>query len=129
MSMLMKLKWSILTGADELGRLLQFKFVNKDGEIIKHYKKCSMWPGVKACLVQLRNYVKWMIYDGTKIDFLRDNWETTQSIKGALNLNDEVSKGCDAKLAEFFNNGMFHISPQLLEWVSNTGFNLDRVYQ
>lgn len=54
LAMLMKLAWSFLTGKDELGKSLRFKYLDKNGDIIKSYKKSMIWPGIKEGLKEIK---------------------------------------------------------------------------
>lgn len=55
LAMQMKLAWSFLSDNDELGRFLWYKFVNKKGELIRHYKKSSIWLGIKQGIGEFKD--------------------------------------------------------------------------
>lgn len=83
-AMIIKLAWSFLEGKDELGKLLIFKYVNSDGDIKTYYKKYSIWPGLKEGLKEIKKRSRWLMKDGTNVDFWHDNWVSNQSLRDEL---------------------------------------------
>lgn len=52
-AMLMKLAWSFLIGRDGLEKFLRYKFLDKNRDVKKYYKKFIIWPGVKERLKEI----------------------------------------------------------------------------
>lgn len=60
----MKLARGFLQGTNELSKFLRFKFLDKNGEIRKYYKKSTIWPGIKKALKDISARSQWMIRNG-----------------------------------------------------------------
>lgn len=89
LAMLMKLSWSFLMGEDELGRFLKFKFVDKNDDIVKRYKKSTICAGVKQGLKELQGTTQWLLKDGSKVDFWRDYRAGSTSLKNRLGYSED----------------------------------------
>lgn len=90
-----------LSGEDELGRFLRHKFFDKNGIIIKRYKKFSIWPSIKRGLKELQGRTQWLVYDGTTVDFWHDNWVGTNYPEKAI-IQDQI------KHSTYFSPKQFH---------------------
>lgn len=87
---LMKLVWSFLAGEDELGKILRFKFLDRNGDIIKRYKKSTIWLGIKVALKEVIKRSQWIVFNEEKVDFSHLNWASTQLLKEAIDIQGSV---------------------------------------
>lgn len=52
-----------------LGKFLWYKYLDRNGNIVKYYKKPSIWIGVKEGISKVSKISQWQLYDGTKEGF------------------------------------------------------------
>ncbi|KAF6152945.1 hypothetical protein GIB67_039652 [Kingdonia uniflora] len=53
---------------------MKVKYFTKNGDIIRHYKKSSMWAGIKSVYNDVTDNTFWSIGDGTKVHAWINNW-------------------------------------------------------
>ncbi|OVA03853.1 hypothetical protein BVC80_1323g13 [Macleaya cordata] len=47
------------------------------GSIITYYKHSSLWSGLRSMIPSVELHARWLLGDGTTINFWRDRWLTS----------------------------------------------------
>ncbi|KAF6162984.1 hypothetical protein GIB67_021133 [Kingdonia uniflora] len=79
------------------------KFYTKSGEKIKYHKRSSVWPRIKFAEPINKPFIGWIIGNGKKINFWRDTWATSISLREHIDLPNHLWKLCKAKVSDFIN--------------------------
>ncbi|KAF6148954.1 hypothetical protein GIB67_026699, partial [Kingdonia uniflora] len=66
------------------------KFTKKNKKTIDYYKVSTIWPGLKGVIPFVKDNSRWIIGNGSTIDFWRDCWGSNNSLKNLVEVDQEI---------------------------------------
>ena len=73
-SLLIKRCWEVVSSSSPASTFLRNRFLKENFNLIKSYKKSSVWLGLKKVWSQFFDSLQWCIGDGRRVSFWFDNW-------------------------------------------------------
>ncbi|XP_026459124.1 uncharacterized protein LOC113359756 [Papaver somniferum] len=111
----MNLYWRIQNGSSEMEKYFQAKYQYKKGEWIKHYKKSSIWPGLKWVANEVHEHTRWLVGNGSKILVGKDIQIKEKALNELYPDNPFLLQYPDMKVADILLEGEWVIPNELLE--------------
>ena len=73
-SLLIKRCWEVISSSSPSAILLSSRFLKENFQVVKAYKKSSVWLGLKKVWNSFFSTLQWNVGNGRKISFWHDNW-------------------------------------------------------
>ncbi|XP_026451543.1 uncharacterized protein LOC113351839 [Papaver somniferum] len=114
-ALLMKLLWKILTSDEEWEKFFLAKYQDKNGVWITHFKKSSIWTGIKWVLHDFEDNTRWMVGDRKKISVWKDTWILESNILKMHPENDYIRQNIHMKVSDLIVDNTWTIPEEMVE--------------
>lgn len=109
---MIKLCWELVSSNDQWVVMTRVRVLHKH-KPIQYYISSSIWLGLKLYINTFLINTRWLLGDGTSIDFWKDRW-LSQTIVDFLQIPQHIQHSLKASIREFIDNGNWLVPQWLL---------------
>ncbi|KAE9603369.1 hypothetical protein Lalb_Chr12g0209791 [Lupinus albus] len=114
---ILKLAW-VMKSSDKAWALFCRARFGSESCLNKRYFKSSIWHGIKANWSKVTQNSMWLVGDGGKINFWKDNWLGV-ALMDTLNIPASIHSSLVARVADFVINSVWTIHRLIVETFPN----------
>lgn len=107
-ALLLKRSWEVASKATISAAFLHVRFLTAGLQPFAHYKKSSVWLGIKKLWPVLLSNVRWLVGKGDAVRFWKDNWLGVP-IVASCNIDESSLDFLNDKVAAFISNGVWNL--------------------
>ncbi|KAL6190669.1 hypothetical protein ACLB2K_037063 [Fragaria x ananassa] len=111
-SLLLKKAWDVFTSVSDGCTLLRTRFW-RNGKLRRSYATSSIWPGVKHLWPHILENGKWLIGNGRRVLFWKDNF-IGRPLYELFGLHDREANQLNILVADYISNGAWNF-PTILQ--------------
>ncbi|KAL6187555.1 hypothetical protein ACLB2K_038953 [Fragaria x ananassa] len=112
LSLLLKKAWDVFTSVSDGCTLLRTRFW-RNGKLRRSYATSSIWPGVKHLWPHILENGKWLIGNGRRVLFWKDNF-IGRPLYELFGLHDREANQLNILVADYISNGAWNF-PTILQ--------------
>ncbi|KAF6168116.1 hypothetical protein GIB67_011501 [Kingdonia uniflora] len=127
-SMLMKHAWGIVSKEGMWASYMKSKFFTRQGDMIKYYKKSTMWSGIKTVYSDVVTDSIWLLGSGNKADTWKDNWTGEGPIMDTPGLTRISWKDMHFSVSDLLIDGAWAPNQDTKQILDAAGVNLTNVF-
>ncbi|XP_026383538.1 uncharacterized protein LOC113279035 [Papaver somniferum] len=116
-ALIMKLFWKIQQGTNEMVKLFQAKFKNKNGDWISYYKKSSIWQGIKWVIAEVQEGTRCLVGNGETISVWKNKWIQDKALEERFQNHTYIQQFLRMKVAGLILEGEWVIPSEMMEMI------------
>ncbi|XP_026459379.1 uncharacterized protein LOC113360042 [Papaver somniferum] len=113
-ALLMNLFWNIQHGTEEMAKIFQAKFQNKEGEWIKYFKKSTIWQGIKGVKIEVHEGTRCLVGNGETISMWKYKWIQDQTLGESFQNHSFIHQYPNMKVADLILEGEWVVPNDML---------------
>ncbi|KAF6154159.1 hypothetical protein GIB67_016411 [Kingdonia uniflora] len=125
--MLMKLARNIFQKEGRWAVYTRAKYFTKNDDIIKYYKKSSMWSGIKAVLPEVMHNSCWSLGSGAEVDTWRD-WTGQGVLRDYTSLAHIPWNSHKSKVSDLLHESVWLPDHETENLLNVVGVNMNEMY-